>query len=50
MKGWKRAVMALICMHGIKEFNLIEEVDHMVKVSDTIPLHRLMRSVSFSWF
>ena len=37
--------MALICMHGIREFNLIEEVDHMVKASNTIPLHRLMRSV-----
>lgn len=33
VKGWKRAVMALVCLHGVKEMQLTEQVDHMVKAS-----------------
>lgn len=32
-KGWKRAVMALICLQGVRELELEDEVSHAVKAS-----------------
>ena len=32
-KGWKRAVVALITLQGIRELNLETEISHRIKVS-----------------
>ena len=32
-KGWKRAVLALITLQGIRELNLEAEIAHRIKVS-----------------
>ena len=31
-KGWKRGVMALICLQAVKEFGLADRVPHHVRV------------------
>lgn len=30
-KGWKRGVMALTCLHGVRELGLEDEVSHAIK-------------------
>ena len=33
VKGWKRAVMALICLQAVKELGLADQIPHSVRVS-----------------